>query len=106
MTDQVMTLTYEVEAGDLELFRAAVIQHAELARKRETGCMRFDVNLSAERQTICLTYAAFVSSEALDYHLTSDHYHLFEELSRPWLISRVAQYWELASSPRLSKVSL
>jgi hypothetical protein len=46
-----------------------------------------------------------VSSEALDYHLTSDHYHLFEELSRPWLISRVAQYWELASSPRLSKVS-
>lgn len=55
MTVQVMTLSYEVEASDFALFRAAVIQHAELARKRETGCMRFDVNFGAELQTLCLT---------------------------------------------------
>jgi quinol monooxygenase YgiN len=71
MTVQVMTLTYDVEAGDFALFRAAVIKRAELARKRETGCMRFDVNFGAERQTLCLTCAVFVSSEALDYHLRS-----------------------------------
>ena len=105
MTVQVMTLTYDVEAGDFALFRAAVIKHAELARKRETVCMRFDVNFGAERQTLCLTYAVFVSGEALDHHLTSDHFHLFEEMSRPWVISRVAQYWELGASGRLSTIS-
>lgn len=99
---QVITLTYEVEGGDLALFRAAIAQHAGLTRQREPGCMRFDVNFGAERQTLCLAYLVFETLEALEHHFASDHYNLFDELSVPWVISRTEQSWELAASPRRS----
>lgn len=100
MTTMVMTQTLEVESGDLMLFRAAVSQHAETTRLREPGCLRFDVSFGEDRPSVCLVYAIFDSSDALDLHMQSDHHNLFTELTKMWVISRVEQVWELAASPR------
>ena len=100
MTVVVHTVTYEVEASDLALFRAAISKHAETTRQRETGCTRYDVSFGADRRTMCLTYAMFEGPDAFEHHLASDHYFLFEQLSGPWVISRIEQVWELGASPR------
>ena len=52
MSVLVQTVTYEVEGGDLNLFRAAVHKHAEVTRQREVGCTRFDVSYGADRPTL------------------------------------------------------
>ena len=100
MTVFIHTVTYEVEASDLAIFRASINQHAETTRRREDGCTRFDVCYGADRPTLCLTYVVFESTDAFDHHMQSDHYHVFEELSRDWIVSRIEQFWELGASPR------
>jgi quinol monooxygenase YgiN len=100
-----MTLTYEVEAGDLALFRAAVMKQAANSLDREAGCMRFEVSFGIDRATRCFVYAVFENGEALDQHLASDHFHMFEELARPWIITRIEQTWELAAAPRRSGIA-
>ena len=100
MSVLVQTVTYEVEAGDLSIFRNAVHKHAEITRQRESGCSRFDVSYGADRPTLCLTYVVFEGPDAFDHHVASDHYHLFRELSSSWVISRIEQFWELGASPR------
>lgn len=100
MSTMVLTLTYEVESGDMMLFRGAVIRYAEATRHRETACLRFDVSFGAERSTVCFVYVVFDTNDALDSHLDSDHFHLFEELTKQWVISKEEHIWELAASPR------
>ncbi len=100
MSVVVHTVTYEVEASDLNLFRASINQHAETTRQREIGCTRYDVSYGADRATMCLTYAMFEGPEAFNHHLASDHYYLFREISAPWVISRVEQVWDLGASPK------
>ena len=100
MSVLVQTVTYEVEGGDLGLFRAALHKHAEVTRQREMGCTRFDVSYGADRPTLCLTYTVFEGPDAFDHHVATDHYHLFQELSSSWVISRIEQIWELGASPR------
>lgn len=106
MSVVVHTVTYEVEASDLNLFRAAINKHAETTRQREVGCLRYDVSYGADRGTMCLTYALFEGPAAFDHHLATDHYYLFQELSSPWVISRIEQVWELGASPRRSGAAM
>jgi len=100
MSVTVMTVTYEVEAGELALFRASISKHAETTRQREGGCLRYDVNYGIDRATLCLTYALFDSVDAYEQHVASDHYSLFDQLSNDWVVSRIEQLWELGASPR------
>ena len=67
-----MAVHARIKAGSREQFEAAFSECIKLTRK-ETGCIAYDLNRSADDDSAYINYERWASVPALDAHLNAAH---------------------------------
>ncbi len=81
----VVTVTFEIEPGHEDDFRAAVTRQAENSVNNEPGCERFDVAVDPANPGKFFLYEIYRDEAAFEDHLASDHYANFSATTSPWV---------------------
>ncbi len=79
----IVTVRGRVKAEHRERFIGHMAEFAPVVR-RETGCIRYELNLSAEDPLRTFLYEEWTSLEDLQRHLKAPHLLAHLALARPW----------------------
>jgi len=90
----VVTVVFEIRAGQAPAFREAIQKNAAQSR-REPGCHRFDVCFSDDGQR-CFLYEWYTDRAAFDAHLATPHFLEFDRASRPLVSQKKLETYSLA----------
>jgi len=74
-----------VQPDHLDDFLAASRDDARGSVRDEPGCLRFDVLQETGDPTRVWLYEVYQDRAAFDHHLTTPHFHRWNELTRDWL---------------------
>ena len=91
----VVTVLFEIAVGQEGSFRYAVCRQARNSLEQEPHCHRFDVCIDPTDPGKVFLYEIYTDRAAFDAHLQSDHFRLFDDQVRPWLMAKKVMAWEL-----------
>ena len=83
----------------LNLFEAALTQHARTSLEREPGCLRFDVYREASDATLFFLHEVYADQAALDAHRQTEHFLDFRLKTADWVTSRTWWFWNPVYAP-------
>jgi len=92
----VVTVIFEVDRGDAEIFLERVCQQARDSLEKEPGCRRFDVSVCTKVAERVLLYEIYDTAEAFADHLDTDHFKAFDLEVSPITRSKEIRSWVLA----------
>ncbi|NQV54599.1 MAG: antibiotic biosynthesis monooxygenase [Rhodospirillales bacterium] len=78
MAHFVLIVTVEVNPGDVDAFRAAILENAK-ASVQEAECHRFDVVSQEDNKNVFVFYEEYTNAAALDAHMQSEHFKKYRE---------------------------
>lgn len=89
----VVTVTFEVHADHLDAFRVAMKTQAQNSLEKEEACKQFDVCYDEDRPQACFLYEKYDDAAAFAAHKQTDHFHDFDAIVGPMLVSKSVQTW-------------
>ncbi len=84
-----VTVTFDIEPGHEDDFRAAVTRQAENSVNNEPDCERFDFSVDPNDPSRFFLYEIYKDEAAFQTHLASDHYANFSATTEPWVKAKV-----------------
>jgi len=91
----VVTVDFEVEGKEVEVFLERVRRQARDSLQKEAGCHRFDVCESAARPGRVFLYELYDDADAFAVHLASDHFRDFDRAVSSIVRSKTVDTWML-----------
>ena len=88
-----ITVEFELAAGRRERFLELVRENASTSVRLEPGCQRFDV-LVPERSDVVFLYEVYVTLEAFEDHLASDHFRAFDRATKEMVVTKTVAMFE------------
>lgn len=85
----IVTVVFEVHAQHLRSFVDEVRRNAERSLAIEPGCRQFDVCTDSDGAVFL--YEAYDDPAAFAAHLAAPHFLAFDQLTRPWVRSKVVR---------------
>lgn len=73
-----VTVTFRVEADQMERFLPLVIDNAQASLAHEPGCRQFDVCTGPDQPDVVFLYEIYDSADAFAAHLETDHFQAFD----------------------------
>ncbi|MFY0634550.1 MAG: antibiotic biosynthesis monooxygenase [Vannielia sp.] len=73
----VVTVTFEPHPGQMDAFLPLMLDNARRSLEDEPGCHRFDVCLSADRNSVFL-YELYTDEAAFAAHVETPHFKAFD----------------------------
>ncbi len=98
----VVIVKIEVDAENQRMFNNAAKKQAEVTLDRERGCLKYDVCTDLRRKSNFMLLQEYESKEAYDFHLKSEHYTTFDQITATWVAMRMVELWE--KEPPIPKV--
>lgn len=92
----VVTVVFEVERENADIFLTRVRQQARDSLENEPGCQRFDVSVCTNYRERVLLYEIYDDADAFAAHLASPHFTAFDREVSPITRSKKIQSWTLA----------
>ena len=92
----VVTVDFEVEHGETEIFLERVRRQASDSLEKEAGCHRFDVCISNNRPERVFLYELYDDADAFAAHIASDHFRDFDHAVSAITRSKSVSSWQLA----------
>jgi (4S)-4-hydroxy-5-phosphonooxypentane-2,3-dione isomerase len=93
----VVIVHFSVVEGAAGAFREAIFRNAA-ASLEEPGCRQFDVCFSEDGGR-CFLYELYDDRAAYDFHLTTPHFKVFDEVGRPLFTEKRVDHFLLAENP-------
>ncbi|SNT31266.1 putative quinol monooxygenase [Tropicimonas sediminicola] len=84
----VVTVSIEVNAGQVDAFLPLMLQNARASLSSEPGCRQFDVYTNPERPEAVFLFEVYDSAAAFDAHLSSDHFKQFDRVTAEMIASK------------------
>jgi autoinducer 2-degrading protein len=78
----VVTVEFDIEPRHAAVFLPLVCENAQLSRRREPGCLQFDVCTDPARPNVVFLYERYSGRQAFEAHLASDHFARFVAAAR------------------------
>jgi len=91
----VVTVDFEVECGETEVFLERVRRQARDSLEKENGCHRFDVCVGSNRPERVFLYELYDDADAFAAHLASDHFLDFDRAVSAITRSKNVNSWQL-----------
>jgi len=88
----VVWVEFDVLPQHVADFRAAVLHNARSSVATEPGCLRFDVLDAAPPAARIFLYEIYADEAAFKAHLTTEHFHVFDRLSTPWIARKAVTF--------------
>lgn len=89
----IITVEFEIASDYFDAFREAMFLQAKNSLSKESGCKQFDVCFHPERPYVCFLYEKYDDRAAFDDHLASEHFAMFDETVKPWIINKTVNSW-------------
>lgn len=71
-------VTFDIHEDQVDAFMPFMIKNAQTSLKDEDGCLQFDVLTDPSRPSEVFLYELYVSANAFQVHLASDHFQAFD----------------------------
>lgn len=84
----VVVVDFEIHPNHIEMFGIHMRENAATSLNSEPGCLQFDVCSDLTNPSALLLYEVYVSREAFDEHLRSEHFLRFNDVVTPWVVSK------------------
>ena len=91
----VVTVRFTTKPEFEQRFIERVHAQAAESMQKEAGCRRFDVCRSADQAPRVFLYEIYVSQDAFNEHLNSAHFKKFDADTKPWIVEKIVELWEL-----------
>ncbi|MCC6210214.1 MAG: antibiotic biosynthesis monooxygenase [Burkholderiales bacterium] len=90
----IVTVMLHVDSRHADAFRARVVDNAQTSRRREPGCLQFDVCSDPMHKDRVFLYEVYADRAAFDAHMASPHFKSFEKESAPWITAKDVRSFE------------
>lgn len=77
-----ITVEFELDAGRIDDFRAAMIEQARNSLEPEPDCLHFDVYTGPQRERRVFLYEIYRDRPAFERHLATPHFKAFDHRVR------------------------
>jgi len=96
----VVTVNFEIKAGQEEAFHAAVLDQARNSLRLEPDCQQFDVCRKADNPGEVFLYEVYASAAAFEAHQETDHFAGFGERVKDLVEKKTVSTWERVGGAR------
>ena len=90
----VVTEMFHVNPQFSAPYREQLLGNARETRKREAGCLQFDICTDPMHKDRIFLYEVYTNRAAFDSHLASVHYKSFETTVRSWITAKDVRTYE------------
>ena len=87
----VVTVNFLIKPGQIEPFRALMLENARLSLELETGCQQFDVCFNPSEPQECFLYEVYNNKLAFETHLEMAHFKSFDSKVAEMLDDKVVK---------------
>ncbi|MFB2563959.1 putative quinol monooxygenase [Rhizobium sp. IMFF44] len=92
----VVVVDFVIKDEHVEKFRSAMIANAAASVSDEPGCTVFDVCVAPANPKHIHLYEVYDTKADFDYHLKTEHFLSFNQLTTPWVADKRVQTFDLA----------
>jgi quinol monooxygenase YgiN len=84
----VLVVELEIDASQLEAFKAAIKENGETAVRVEPGCLGFNAAFEKETPTRVRLFEIYANADAFKAHLETPHFKKYAETTKDMVKSR------------------
>ncbi len=88
MKGYVVTVEFDVAPGQFDAFLRLMIENAEISRRDEPGCRRFDVCRPHNIENRVFLYEIYDDEAAFQAHLLTSHFKSFAIATKEMIVAR------------------
>jgi len=88
MKGYVVTVEFDIDPGQFEIFMRLMAENAEASRRAEKGCRRFDVCRPHDVVNRVFLYEIYDDEAAFQAHLRTGHFKSFAAATKDMITAR------------------
>ena len=91
----VVTVQFTIDPAHYPAFMHAMLANAADSRKREPGCIAFDVCEDPAQSGQVFLYEIYRNAAAFEQHKRESHFLEFDKIVKPWILARAVTIYTL-----------
>jgi quinol monooxygenase YgiN len=86
-----LLVDFQIRPEQAEAFAEAIKHNAACSLEQESGCRRFDVCRDSSDAGAFFLYELYDDAAAIEAHLASAHFQIFNGLTRDWILRKTVR---------------